>query len=305
MPDPIAAHPVASGALVRGSETAQPPGHPRPRSRGPRPHSPPRFAGAGTLAALLAIGSPLLAQATSAGPTSVNPAALDWRSVGTLEVAATETTIGQFRRWVQATSTVTAAERAGGGQLYEGGWVQRRGWTWARPFGSGHTPQDDEPAVHVTFDEARAFCAWAGGRLPREAEWRRAAYTEQRAQPPAPFQTGRAYPYPTGDRPDGAQCLDDCGPQAAARAVKHGVSLSRGLGPARAGATPPGVNGLHDLGANVWEWVDDPPGDGERLTLGGSWWYGAGPMHADHRASKPRQTAVVYIGFRCVRDAKR
>ncbi len=44
-------------------------------------------------------------------------------------------------------------------------------------------------------------------------------------------------------------------------------------------------------------------GDGDaRITRGGSWWYGAAQMQ-DHVAMKPRDMAVVYIGFRCVRDA--
>jgi formylglycine-generating enzyme required for sulfatase activity len=55
------------------------------------------------------------------------------------------------------------------------------------------------------------------------------------------------------------------------------------------------------MGANVWEWVDT--GDGEyKRTRGGSWWYGAQQMRRDHIASKPRDMAVVYIGFRCAKD---
>jgi sulfatase modifying factor 1 len=58
------------------------------------------------------------------------------------------------------------------------------------------------------------------------------------------------------------------------------------------------------MGANLWEWVDEPAGDStDKRTRGGSWWYGAGPMKADHLASKQRDFAVVYIGFRCVHDA--
>ena len=62
-----------------------------------------------------------------------------------------------------------------------------------------------------------------------------------------------------------------------------------------------GVNGLYDMGANVWEWVDSGEGE-QKATAGGSWWYGAFRMHRNDRATKPRGTAVVYIGFRCAKD---
>lgn len=230
---------------------------------------------------------------------------IDWQRVGTFDIARTETTVAQFRAFVQATGSVTQAERRGGGQVYEAGWVGKPGWNWRAPFGPGHAPADDEPAVHVTWHEAAAFCTWAGGRLPSDAEWASAAYTEQRAQPPAPFERGRSYALPTGVSPAGAQCLDDCGPQAQQRAVRHGAALMRGHGHARVASTPAGVNGLFDMGGNAWEWVDDPPGavgNAERRTRGGSWWYGSAQMQHDYRQAKPADTAVVYIGFRCARS---
>lgn len=246
--------------------------------------------------------------ATAATPVPpVAPVNFDWQRVGGFEIARTETTIGQFARFAAATNTVTQAERAGGGEVYEGGWVQRRGWTWRTPF--GRPAADDEPAVHLTFHEAQAFCRWAGARLPTDAEWVQAAYTEQRAAPPPPFVRGRTHAYPTGDSPAGAQCLEDCGPAAKARAVAAtGAGLTRGHGHARVAQTPAGVNGLFDMGANAWEWVDEPAGasgNAERRTRGGSWWYGAAPMQAAHLQSKPADTAVVYIGFRCARTASR
>ena len=265
---------------------------------------------ASTVLALLAGGAasvwaqaPAARLAAPAAVSPANPAGIDWVQLDGYAIARTETTVAQFRRHAQATGLVTQAERAGGGEVYEAGWVRKPGWTWQRPYGE-RAAADDEPAVHLSFGEAQAFCRWAGGRLPTDAEWVAAAYTEQRAAPPAPFQRGRTYPFPTGDSPAGAQCLGDCGAEAQRRAVAHGARLWRGEGHARAGATPAGVNGLHDMGANAWEWVDEPRGargDETRRTRGGSWWYGSAQMRADHLQGKPPETTVVYIGFRCAR----
>jgi formylglycine-generating enzyme required for sulfatase activity len=109
----------------------------------------------------------------------------DMQRIDGFSIDRTEVTIGQFRRFVAATSLVTAAEKAGGGQQFRNGWERMPGWTWAAPF--GHPGADDEPAVHVTWFEARDYCRWAGLRLPTDAEWARAAYLESRADAPAPF----------------------------------------------------------------------------------------------------------------------
>jgi hypothetical protein len=93
-----------------------------------------------------------------------NPAGIDWQRVGDFSIARSETTVGQFRRFADDTGTVTRAERAGGGEVYEAGWTKKPGWIWRTPY--GRPAHDDEPAVHVTYDEAQAFCRWAGGRLP-------------------------------------------------------------------------------------------------------------------------------------------
>jgi formylglycine-generating enzyme required for sulfatase activity len=251
------------------------------------------------------LGATLACLIPVVAPAQPNPAGIDWQRVGDFSIARTEATVGQFRRFVDATGTVTRAERNGGGEVFEAGWTRKPGWTWRTPFGGNAPAHDDEPAVHVTYGEAEAFCRWAGGRLPTDAEWLRAAYFELRESPPPPFMRGKTYPYPTGERPDGAQCLDDCGPAARQRAVNHGARLMRGDGHARVSATSAGVNGLHDMGGNAWEWVDEPRGgnaEGERRTRGGSWWYGEAQMRAGHLQGKPGDTTVVYIGFRCVRQ---
>ena len=103
-------------------------------------------------------------------------------------------------------------------------------------------------------------------------------------QPPAPFERGRTYPYPTGDTPVGANLSG----------TSDGYERH-----SPAGALPAGVNGLHDMAGNVWEWLADARGE-DRLTAGGSWWYGAAQTQASGMQYKPARFFAVYVGFRCV-----
>jgi formylglycine-generating enzyme required for sulfatase activity len=203
--------------------------------------------------------------------------------VGTFWIDRTEVTVGAFARHAEATGLRTAAEQAGGGFEFVRGWVRRPGWTFRAPSGEPAAPGD--PAVHVTWQEARAFCAAQGGRLPTAAEWRLAAYTEMREAPTDGFARGRTYRYPVGDTPEG---MNTSGRDAWPR---H----------APAGATRRGVNGLSEMGANVWEWIEDRRGD-EALTAGGSWWYGPAQARADGMQWKAVDFYAVYVGFRCVYD---
>lgn len=200
--------------------------------------------------------------------------------VGGFAIDATEVTIGDFASFVAASKRRTAAEAAGGGMEYAGGWVQRRGWSFRTPFG---TPgRENEPAVHVTWEEARDFCTFRGGRLPSFAEWRQAAYTESRDAPTDGFQRGTTYEFPVGATPAGMNNNRE----------RH-VAV---------GTTKRGVNGLYDMGANVWEWVADRRG-AEALTAGGSWWYGPEQTRASAAQWKNAAFTALYIGFRCAYDA--
>lgn len=194
-----------------------------------------------------------------------------------------EVTIGEFRRFREARNLVTAAEGAGGGFEFGSGWERRSGWTWSSPF--GRPGGDDEPAVHLSWSEARDFCAARGGRLPRLDEWRKAAFTEMRLDPSDGFARGMTYPYPVGDKPDGMNTSgSDPWPRHAA-----------------VGSTRRGINGLYDMGGNVWEWLADRQGE-QALTAGGSWWYGADKTQAPAVQWKPADFYAVYVGFRCAYD---
>ena len=239
----------------------------------------------GTLAMAWAAFGLFVAWPTAARPATAAPDAPQQR-VGALLFDRTEVTISQVARYVQATGTVTRAEREGGGFEYVGGWQRRPGWTWRTPDGVPPA-SGDLPAVHLTHAEAQAYCQWRGGRLPTAAEWIGAAYTEQRLNAPAPWVRGTTYPYPTGASAQGANSSRaDRWPRAAP-----------------AGQTVQGVNGLHDMGANVWEWVSDAQGS-DRRTMGGSWWYGPEQMRADVSAWKAADFYAVYIGFRCVAEPR-
>lgn len=214
--------------------------------------------------------------------------------VGQLLWDAHEVSVASLKRYAKATGFVSLAEREGGGFIYEAGWTKKPGWTWRTPFGP--PAADNEPAVHLTFSEAQAICNFFNKRLPTDKEWVEAAYLEQRDAPPVGFVKGKRYTYPTGETPEGAHCLRGCG---AYKGLAPTGSLWQGDGHVAVMTTKPGVNGLWDMGGNVWEWVDTGQGS-ERITRSASWWYGPQRQRESDVATKPMDTRVAYIGFRCV-----
>jgi formylglycine-generating enzyme len=207
--------------------------------------------------------------------------AADRMRIGSFAIDQTEVTIAEFRAFAAARSLRTVAEQEGGGYEFAAGWTRRPGWTFRTPF--GESAADTEPAVHVSWSEARDYCAHVGGRLPTFAEWRQAAFTEMRDQPTDGFEKGRTYTYAVGDRPEGMN-----------NNRRRHMAV---------GTTKRGVNGLFDMGANVWEWVADRRGD-DALTAGGSWWYGPETSRAEGAQWKAAGFFAVYVGFRCAYDVR-
>jgi gamma-glutamyl hercynylcysteine S-oxide synthase len=282
------------------------------RAGGPVLHAdpPPPSAGAPVPAEVLVPGGPFV-MGTSAEPWALDNERPAHRvELPAFAIDAAPVTNGQYLEFIEA------------GGYAEPRWWSERGWRhrvtadlvaplfwqrdsggqwWRRRFGVVEPVRPDEPVVHVCYFEAEAYAAWAGKRLPTEAEWEKAA----RWDPVA----GRSRRYPWGD--------EDPTPDHANLGQRH-------LGPAPVGAYPKGASplGVHQLIGDVWEWTSSGwhpyPGfqafpyreysevffGGDyRVLRGGS--FGADPVAVrgtfrnwDHPVRRQ-----IFAGFRCVRDA--
>jgi len=219
-----------------------------------------------------------------------------------------EVTNERFARFVDATGYQTEAERQGWGWVWKGsdgstdlatGWEQVEGAGWRHPRGpeSSIEGKVEHPVVLVSWNDAAAYCQWAGKHLPSEAQWEKAARV-----PAADLGYGQIYAW--GDEFDSAK----------ANTSESGLGDTMPVG----SFSPQGDSpyGASDVTGNVWEWVADwydseyygqspsanPPGPAAgtyKVLRGGSWPFDEVYARISFRYNVRPDYTYDFVGFRC------
>ena len=170
-----------------------------------------------------------------------------------------EVSVGDFKRFVEASGYVTEAERdtAGGfGIDFQTGAVRQQSkLNWRSPGFPNFHQTDRHPVILISWKDAEAFCRWLSARerktyrLPTEAEWEYAA------------RAGSRTAYWTGDSKEtlrGAANIGDASLRRAMPAAKWTADWDDGFPfTAPAGSYRPNAFGLYDMIGNAWEWCSD------------------------------------------------
>ena len=219
----------------------------------------------------------------------------------------------RFATFVAQTGWVTDAERFGWSFVFAGflpdpvvasapraagtpWWCGISGATWSSPLGPGSDLDGlaDHPVVHVSHDDALAFCRWAGRRLPTEAEWE---YAARGGLDQARFPWGDELT-PGGEH----RCNIWQGTFPSHDSAEDGFA-----GTAPVNAFAPNGFGLHNVAGNVWEWTADWF-DGYRAARairGGSYLCHhtyCNRYRVAARSSNTPDSSTGNTGFRCVTD---
>lgn len=277
------------------------------------------------------------------GSTSFYPeeAPVHTATVGDFAIERYPVTNAQFAHFVDATGYVTVAERPLDPAAYPGvaeadllpgalvfrptagpvdlsDWRQWWDWApgahWRAPFGtgSGIDGKQNHPVVQIAYPDAAAYAAWAGRRLPTEAEWEYAAAATATTT------------YPWGDEPllDGRLMANTW----QGRFPYRNDGALGWVGTSPVTAFPPNGFGLFDMIGNVWEWTTTPysrrghvldapassccptPADPDPSVIqtlkGGSHLCAPEYCHRYRPAARSPQSqdsSTTHIGFRCVR----
>ncbi len=213
-----------------------------------------------------------------------------------------EVTRGEYRRFIEAGGYSNPAywSSAGWSWKVSNSRTQPYYWAAAQDWGTGtFTQTESHPVVGVSYYEAEAYCAWAGGHLPTEAQWEKAARW-----------TG-SYPnvYPWGNVWDYEKCNNFYDHSAAGGGYQRYQTAPVGSYPS--GASP---YGLQDMAGNVYEWVADwyvsYPGSTSpfdytgsyRVLRGGGWDYSGNSRCASRVSGSPSYWNGSCSGFRLVRS---
>ncbi|MEV7611873.1 formylglycine-generating enzyme family protein [Streptomyces sp. NPDC089799] len=234
--------------------------------------------------------------------------------VAGFRIAPTTVTNAQFASFVKATGHVTEAESFGFSFVFAGflaeavaavspavagtpWWRAVSGASWRSPEGPGSSFADrqNHPVVHVSWNDARAYCAWSGTRLPTETEWEYAAR--------GGLEQAR---YPWGDelRPGGRFLCNIWNGDFPV----HNTRADGYAGTAPAKSFRPNGHGLYNTVGNVWEWCADrfrPQGGEERAMRGGSHMCHDSYCNRYRVAARTRNTpdsSAGNIGFRVAAD---
>lgn len=239
-------------------------------------------------------------------------------SVEDFQIDITTVTNREFQQFVLDTDYMTEAERYGWSFVFHllideknmkyakyraqqtPWWIVVEGATWKHPEGPLSDIDDrmDHPVVHVSWNDAVAYCKWAGKRLPTESEWEYAARggLEQ-----------NRYPWGNELLIDGEhQCNIWQGTFPTYNSQEDGY-----LGTAPAQSFKPNQYGLYNMVGNVWEWCADTF-DVNKPQLGKVMRGGSFLCHDSYcnryrvsaRTHNTPDSSASNIGFRCVKDLK-
>jgi len=220
-----------------------------------------------------------------------------------------EVTNEQFACFVKATGYRTDAEKEGWGYTWTGrDWDKVKGADWRHPYGPESDVKDrmDHLVVLVSWNDAHAYCRWAGKRLPTEAQWEKAARGTD----------GRQFPWGNTPPESGKLnfCDANCDFEWRAIEVDDGHKHTAPVGSYPAGASP---YDCMDMAGNVWEWVADwydpkyysrspgrnpqGPSQGDcKVARGGAWTSSEMDIRCANRVYGRPFKRIAFTGFRCV-----
>ncbi len=266
---PVAAPPTPT---ARPSPTTAPTKPPEPTQAGATaaPTAAPTAPSAGVDSPMLDIAAGSFLMGSDAGGPDSKPA--HKVDVAAFLLDEFEVTNADFRKFVDATGYKTDSEKSGD-----------KSWD---KFAQG---KDNHPVVKVSWNDANAFCEWAGKRLPTEAEWEYAARGAQNF----------AFPYG-----------NDFDPKKQ-NGKESGIRGTTAVGSYPDGASP---FKIFDLSGNVWEWTASKPekypgntansklyGDNLYILRGGGWFDVKEQLASYYRNSAVPTTANDDLGFRCAK----